>query len=109
MRVSDLRCSFTNEELSKTILRKVKVHIGERSTTVMMGVMTIGYTLNDYCELSTAKPSSFVYDSPKINVAQIHLARVGEDFYQVLLDGATYNLYLPSPVDDDNSVWKNDK
>ena len=98
--------AFYAEELKDVVVKQVVVHVGERSTTMLLGVIEVGYTLNK--ELVLNEPSA--YSNVRVNMANISIARVGDEFFQLLLaPGGRLHLYLPSVVDDDEKVWKQTK
>jgi hypothetical protein len=41
-----------NQELNNTVIKQVRVHVGARSTIVLLGVIETGYTRNDKCRIS---------------------------------------------------------
>lgn len=91
------------EDLASAKSREVKVHVGERHAMMILSVFEVGYTLQNPCDLTIGEHYPYV----TVRIANAVFARVGEEFIQVVTDGTgTLHLYLPSPVDDDDRVWK---
>lgn len=96
---------LTEKELSETVLKEVTVHLCGRYTKMILGIQELGFAVNRPVML-IANPNSTV----RIHIAKIYVTRLNNKFYQVIDDAGDFHLYLPSVIDEDNSVygvWQN--